>query len=388
MPLGIVSDMSAAILAAVRRVFPNVPIFICHFHFLRDLGKDLFKNDYEGLLSTMRDFSVKSVLSRMARDLRGLVRDYSSLSQHFESDVTDIFSKQLPEEVLAHLLVEWIQDYPKDLAGYGYPFDRSHLAQAERMREAYEHLKKLPLRPENRLTRVRDFLEEVLTEGFQECIERVKKKAEHFDALRMIMRIAPVGGKNGLNDDGGDEEVDLSIMKTCLKKFINTEEIRGAASKDSGYKKMLAQIAKYDDLLFSNGIEVMGINGEKNHIHPERTNNVMERLFRETKRGVRKRRGCKSMSQALKTMVAETPYVKNLNNPEYLDVILNGKETLAERFAEIDSEKVRKAMKKHYEDQDQLRPNVKKIIEFDNFLGSITESYLSYASAEGERMTG
>jgi len=387
-PLGIVCDMSAAILGAIERIFPGVPIFICHFHFLRDLGKDLLKNDYELLLSEMRDFGVKSTLSRLTRDLRGLVGRYSSLSQHLEPSVKDIFSQKLPEEVLAHLLVEWIQDYPKDLAGYGYPFDRSHLAQAERMREAYEHLKKLPLKPENRLIRVKAFLEEVLTEGFQECIERVKKKVDHFDALRAIMRIAPVDGKNGLNDDGDDDEVDLPIMKKRLKDFVSMEEIRGAAIKDSGYKKMLVQIARYDDFLFSKGIEVMGMNGEKKHIQPERTNNVMERFFRETKRGVRKRTGCKSMGQALKTMVAETPYVKNLGNLEYLKVILNGKETLAECFAEIDSGKVRKAMKKHYEDQDQLRPYVKKILEFNNLLQSITESYLSYVSLEGEGMTG
>lgn len=387
-PLGIVCDMSSAILGAIERVFPGVPIFICHFHFLRDLGKDLLKNDYELLLSEMRDFGMKSTLSKLARDLRGLVRNYSSLSRYLESDVKNIFSQNLPEEVLAHLLVEWIQDYPKDLAGYGYPFDRAHLAQAERMKEAYGYIVKLPLKLEDRLTRVRDFLEGVLSEGFQENLEKIKKKVAHFDALRAIMRIAPVNGKNGLNDDGNDEKIDLPTMKKSLKEFVSSEEIRSAASKDSGYKKMLAQIAKYNDFLFTDGIEVKGVNGEKNHIQPERTNNVMERFFRETKRGVRKRTGCKSMGQVLKTMVAETPYVKNLENLEYLKVILNGKETLARRFAELDAGKVRKAMKKHYEDPDRLRPSVKKILEFDNLLQRITESYLSYSPPERERMTG
>ena len=40
-PLGIVCDMSKAIISAVKEVFPGIRIFICHFHFLRDLGKDL-----------------------------------------------------------------------------------------------------------------------------------------------------------------------------------------------------------------------------------------------------------------------------------------------------------------------------------------------------------
>jgi hypothetical protein len=103
----------------------------------------------------------------------------------------------------------------------------------------------------------------------------------------------------------------------------------------------------------------------------------MERLFRDEKRGIRKRTGCKSMSKVLKTMIAETPYVKNLENAEYLKVILNGKATLAERFAEIDSKDVRKALKKHDEEQDRLRPQVKKLIGEDNLLKKMGIAYLN-----------
>ena len=41
-------------------------------------------------------------------------------------------------------------------------------------------------------------------------------------------------------------------------------------------------------------------------------------------------------------MFAQTPFVKNLDNPQYMEIILNGKATLAERFAEIDIVQVRK----------------------------------------------
>jgi hypothetical protein len=39
-PLALVHDMGKAILAAVVKVFPGVADFICHFHFLRDIGND------------------------------------------------------------------------------------------------------------------------------------------------------------------------------------------------------------------------------------------------------------------------------------------------------------------------------------------------------------
>ena len=42
-------------------------------------------------------------------------------------------------------------------------------------------------------------------------------------------------------------------------------------------------------------------------------------------------------------MLAQTPLVKNLDNPQYMEIILNGKASLAECFAEIDIVQVRKA---------------------------------------------
>jgi hypothetical protein len=45
-PIALVHDMGKGILAAVATVFKRVPDFICHFHFLRDIGKDLFEEEY------------------------------------------------------------------------------------------------------------------------------------------------------------------------------------------------------------------------------------------------------------------------------------------------------------------------------------------------------
>ena len=38
----------------------------------------------------------------------------------------------------------------------------------------------------------------------------------------------------------------------------------------------------------------------------------------------------------LKTMLADTPLVKNLDNPDYMPLILNGKADLEELFASMD----------------------------------------------------
>ena len=43
-------------------------------------------------------------------------------------------------------------------------------------------------------------------------------------------------------------------------------------------------------------------------------------------------------------MIADTPLVKNLDNPEYMDIILNGKKSLEETFAEISQKEIMKKM--------------------------------------------
>jgi len=69
------------------------------------------------------------------------------------------------------------------------------------------------------------------------------------------------------------------------------------------------------------------------------------------------------MSKSLKAILAETPLVKNLQNVEYLKIILNGKATLEERFAEIDSKIVREEMKKSQEESEKIPAKIKAIIK-------------------------
>ena len=91
----------------------------------------------------------------------------------------------------------------------------------------------------------------------------------------------------------------------------------------------------------------------------------MERFFRELNRGNRRRNGCKSLGRTLQTMLAETPLVKNLNNQKYMEIILNGKSTLAGRFAEIDSDQIRKEMEKLEKDEERLPIEVKKLVKIE-----------------------
>ncbi|MFQ5976264.1 MAG: transposase, partial [Candidatus Hydrothermarchaeales archaeon] len=66
-PKAIVHDMGLGITNAVKEVFPGTPDFICHFHFLRDIGKDLIMNDYSRLRNRLRKYGISAKLRQKVR---------------------------------------------------------------------------------------------------------------------------------------------------------------------------------------------------------------------------------------------------------------------------------------------------------------------------------
>ena len=91
------------------------------------------------------------------------------------------------------------------------------------------------------------------------------------------------------------------------------------------------------------------------------------------------------MGRTLQTMLSETPIVKNLNNPEYVEIILNGKISLAARFAEIDGAQIRSAMKNSQHLEEKLPVAVKKLIKIEGLpkqiLGLISKREMNIAAA-------
>jgi len=178
------------------------------------------------------------------------------------------------------------------------------------------------------------------------------------------MRIAVADGKKGLNDDG--ENVDMKTIKEAVTIFRNSDKIKAAVESNVDYKKMVKQIDKYWEKLFADSIMVTTANGEEVLVQPQRTNNILERFFRDIKRMYRSKSGTQSLNKVIKAMLADTPLVKNLSNPEYVQIILNGHNTLEDRFAEIDEKLVRQEMKKSEVNQG-ISARMKKVLRKPNF---------------------
>jgi predicted polyphosphate/ATP-dependent NAD kinase len=97
-------------------------------------------------------------------------------------------------------------------------------------------------------------------------------------------------------------------------------------------------------------------------VQPQRTNNVLEQFFRRLMRTYRKRNGFASVEKVLRSMSADTPLVMNLNNAEYMKILLAGKTTLEERFAEVDAREIRERMVRESMISGSACPRIRKII--------------------------
>ncbi|GAG84923.1 unnamed protein product, partial [marine sediment metagenome] len=166
---------------------------------------------------------------------------------------------------------------------------------------------------------------------------------------------------------------DLSNIKTIekeVKKFRDRlcKDKKYLENKD--YQKMVEQIDKYWTKLFADSIIVKTKAG-RIVIQPQRTNNILEQFFRKLMRSFRKRNGFNAMEKIIKTMLPDTPLVMNLKNKDYMHILLDGKETLEERFAEIDAKQVREALEKSRSEMSMISPKIKKIIRMPELPKSI-----------------
>ena len=127
------------------------------------------------------------------------------------------------------------------------------------------------------------------------------------------------------------------------------------------FRKMIEQIEHYGPKLFAAPLVVTTPEGPHT-IHPQRTNNIMERFFRDLKRDCRRKTGANALGRTLRTMLADTPLVKNLQNPEYLKILLNGQPNLEALFAQIEPAAARQELRQAQQNPGKTPRALKRFI--------------------------
>lgn len=353
-PLALVHDMSKGILSAVAEVFPGIPDFICHFHFLRDAGKDLLGADYDRLRQRLQSHGTVGRLRARLRAWRREIQAEPPLQQVLDQLPTAGWPAETlqPAPLLAaYLLAHWVVAGLQQGCGYGFPFDRPLLVLAQRAQETYSQLQSLL--DENLLGDWRRWLplrhlagelkDLVYDYPLKHNLRRLETHGKVFDQLRQALRMAPLHGQAGLNDEG--EDLEMKALERQVQAFAAQVRAGTDYASTPVLQKMIDQIEHYGPKLFADPLVVSTPHGPRT-IQPQRTNNVLERFFRNLKRDCRHKTGCHSLGRSFRTMLPDTPLVKNLQNPAYMKILLDGEPSLGELFAQIDPANVREELTK------------------------------------------
>jgi hypothetical protein len=379
-PLAAVHDMGAGILAAIQAVFPSIPDFICHFHFLRDLGQDLLAADYEAIRQRLRHHGITEKLQQQARRLKTALEAQPDLVESFYKSV---HAQALPAAatepfplLTAYSLIQWALAGKTQGQGYGFPFDRPQVEFARRLQtvaQKLESIKDIHLRGQWQdnvpLFKLAHALIAVVEDAsLQRSLAALEVKSPVFDQLRAAMRIAEVGGSAGLNS--GRDPIPLGPIQKAVQAFRHRITTRLDYPTAPHWKGMIAQIDKYGHKLFADPIAVHTPHGRR-LIQPQRTNNLLERFFRDFHGGERRRSGHNALGKFLQSMIADTPLVKNLDNPDYLRVLLNGQPSLEACLAEVDVEAVRQEMRAAQQGLDKVPRKIRQLIAESDFADTL-----------------
>jgi hypothetical protein len=375
-PLALVHDMGKGILSAVAKVFPDVPDFICHFHFLRDIGKDFLGTEYDIIRKRLSAHGISAKLRYRAKQLKAEMDKRPELIKALETAIADA---SLPSEarrflpiVNTYTLIQWALQGQSEGRGNGFPFDHPHLAIAKRIRQINSDIEKIQdirLRGEWRdncpYFKLHVDLKKIMRDRtLWKAVGAIETKIVVFEKLREAMRIAPKSGGNGLNDEG--RKGNIRTIEKRVKTFRAWMTGRKDYPQNPAARKMIDQIDKYWQKLFADPITVQTPAGPI-RIQPQRTNNILEQFFRSLKRAHRRRTGNASSRRMLQTILAETPLVRNIDNPAYMKILLNGKQSLEAVFSDIDIESFRQAFREAQDAPEKIPAKLKPLIAMPDF---------------------
>ena len=210
-PLALVHDMGAGILSAVKKVFPGVADYICHYHFLRDIGNDLFGFEYARIRSELKKYSIRPSLGKIVKAMEEEIETQPELANSLDCYLKDEgkTGDVLPS-VLSYILSNWILDAKSELNGYGFPFDRLHLIFYKRLKTARSIVENLSAKKkkDKYIIKLNRELGRIINDSnLKTVVSRMEEKVQIFDQLRDAMRIAVSDDKKGLNDDGEDADI-------------------------------------------------------------------------------------------------------------------------------------------------------------------------------------
>ena len=375
-PDAIISDMSPAIKKAVTAVYKNVAHRLCHFHFLKDIGKDMLQDLHQPL-----KYSVKN-LEKQLKELRNQwaieQKQISEKPSKKKPQLYDLYSWLIS-------LIDHLHDYEKDLTAEGFPFDLKFLAFYDRFRRVYTKIDHLLSTLQNKggikqinrkicinLYYIRNRMQEFL-DRLSGSINQLKKVNSIFLELRDILHPKTEKEQTPLNWGMLDDKTNVENIEKKLNELRKKAEKKAKAKYLPNYEhnawNIIYKHLKKHGKQLNPEIKVNG----KVVLLP-RTNNLSETGFRDAKRKARRTIGKKNLSKYMDELPSQYFYIINLDDAKYVKTVFGDKE-IHESFSKIDKEKIKTATKNMKAQRASQKPIDFRLIRNEHYLSMLVNHF-------------
>lgn len=306
-PIAIIRDMSKNIKYAVSEIFPDTQQLICHYHFVSNLGKLIFKDEYE----TFRKAIVKTRILGELVSLKQKVSDTVSFQ-------TILIQAECKWAALAIEYILWPREQPS-----GFPFVLSYFEIMNRVMEMKNLINKIIEWNAEQNIAVKIILD--LHENIEKLAHaadirthyfRIGKSWKWYLEVRKILEV-----HRHLKDDGHCKDPKLSVdIKNDLKKLVS--KIKSETDQND------KEIGNISEIIIDECTEhweelTAEIKDHKgNEVRIVRHNGIVENSHRWSRMHNRRRTGRSRTTKDMGKYGALTAILSNLENEIYVKEVL------------------------------------------------------------------
>lgn len=353
-PCAFVRDLGRGMQLAIDNIIANsanpVPVLACHYHFLKDVGKDLLEPGNSKLRNLFRQFKIRPNIRSLSRELGRMIgKEHLKAKQNIANRLNNAGRTSLiltGRDGLAtiRLLCQWVLDYANNSKKLEFPFAQPYLDFFNRCSQMYlaiqffrdNDIKDTTV--QKKLEKLAKIIKPVNSEvPFTAIADNLKERVKLFNTLRDLLRLS-VDNKNPntkqiMNELQNMEQSVNDYIQTLHNRLLNKKVKQDLLLAD---KIVLKHLKRHNKYLWGHAIYVKNQTGERFRL-VDRTNNILEDFFKKLKCKERRRSGRKLLAHDFENIPAAAALVKNLIKEDYVKILCGNMNNLPKLFSEIDS---------------------------------------------------
>ena len=346
-PVAFVSDLGNGMMAAIACVIAEMDLksrqLVCHTHFLKAVGKSILEDTSKALKSQLRKQKTLAHLNRFVKETGDIIKPHAAAMREYvvlwqQSGAQLNVPGYFESIAVLRALAQWVILFSTECDGQGFPFALSHVKLFDRCTTALASILSLfeknclyecSIKHAKRLQQILQGPVENLE--IQKTVHHLKAMEPVFTELRDVLRLEKTDVYKQNKDKKIPDELELITRlkeeTSCFRSVLSERMDAGAATgaQAVAIRIVLAYFDQYESYLFDHFFTTHDTSGNIVIKMIERSNNIMEKSYRDQKHKIRRRTGTKNLGFVFEHLFPAAAMVVNLENPIYQHTVLNNK---------------------------------------------------------------